>query len=222
MKIYNLLSALLQYPTNKMQKDTREAFQLLEQDTLLHKKTRQKVKKLVDHIAETNLLDLQIKYVELFDSTPSLSLHLFEHVHGDDSSRGQAMADLKGVYSEAGLEMKAGETPDYLPLFLEYMAAISIESAQESLKEIVDLLEIIYQRLSRRETPYAMALLALVELSKLKPNSKKVQDALKLSDGSLPDLEEIDKMWEEEPAFNGAANSAPCPHANTCQKGVSS
>ncbi len=218
MKIYSLLSALLQYPTQDMQKDVAEALVLLEQDNLLSKSTRKQLKNLLNHMEKTDILALQMKYVELFDRTPSLSLHLFEHVHGDDSARGQALADLRSVYTEAGLTSLPGELPDYLPLFLEYLAAVPIEKAQDSLKELVDLLEILHQRLSKRQTPYASILKSLVELSKLKPNDKKVKDALKLDDGSLPTPEDLDKTWEEEPAFNGAM-AAPCPHANSCQKG---
>ena len=38
----------------------------------------------------------------LFDRTRSLSLHLFEHVHGESRDRGQAMIDLKSQYEKAG------------------------------------------------------------------------------------------------------------------------
>ena len=39
----------------------------------------------------------------LFDRTRSLSLHLFEHVHGESRDRGQAMVDLKALYERHGL-----------------------------------------------------------------------------------------------------------------------
>ena len=37
----------------------------------------------------------------LFDRTRSLSLHLFEHVHGESRDRGQAMVDLQGALRAA-------------------------------------------------------------------------------------------------------------------------
>ncbi|MDD9912090.1 MAG: nitrate reductase molybdenum cofactor assembly chaperone [Alphaproteobacteria bacterium] len=219
MQIYTLLSALLQYPTADMQADIAEAEMLLTQDKLLSRACRQEVKALLAHVAQTDLLTLQMQYVDLFDRTPALALHLFEHVYGDDRARGQALADLQGVYAEAGLELNPGELPDYLPLFLAYLAAVPVETAQESLKELVDLLEILHQRLVKRKTPYAAVLRALVALAKLKPNQRKVQDALKLADGSLPDPEKVDALWAEEPAFNGTASAASCPHAQNCQQG---
>ena len=52
----------------------------------------------MNEIATGDLYDLQERYVLLFDRTRSLSLHLFEHVHGESRDRGQAMIDLKALY----------------------------------------------------------------------------------------------------------------------------
>jgi nitrate reductase delta subunit len=46
-------------------------------------------------LASGDLYDLQERYVLMFDHTRSLSLHLFEHVHGESRDRGQAMIDLR-------------------------------------------------------------------------------------------------------------------------------
>ena len=50
-----------------------------------------------------------------------LSLHLFEHVHGESRDRGQAMVDLKAMYENAGLFVTR-ELPDYVPLLLEFLS----------------------------------------------------------------------------------------------------
>ena len=59
---------------------------------------------LLSEIATGDLYDLQERYVLLFDRTRSLSLHLFEHVHGESRDRGQAMVDLKALYESHGLD----------------------------------------------------------------------------------------------------------------------
>ena len=64
-------------------------------------------------ITTGDLYDLQERYVLLFDRTRSLSLHLFEHVHGESRDRGQAMIDLKAQYAPElretlGLEQTEG------------------------------------------------------------------------------------------------------------------
>ncbi|MFZ8299880.1 nitrate reductase molybdenum cofactor assembly chaperone, partial [Staphylococcus aureus] len=55
----------------------------------------------IDSLAASDLIELQERYTFLFDRTRSLSLHLFEHVHGESRDRGQAMVDLIALY-EAG------------------------------------------------------------------------------------------------------------------------
>ncbi len=62
----------------------------------------QAVASLVDEIAQRDLYDAQERYILLFDRTRSLSLHLFEHVHGESRDRGQAMVDLIRLYEEGG------------------------------------------------------------------------------------------------------------------------
>lgn len=66
----------------------------------------------------TDLMDLQESYIGLFDRGRALSLHLFEHIHGQSRDRGQAMVDLLETYRRHGFELSARELPDYLPLFL--------------------------------------------------------------------------------------------------------
>ena len=58
----------------------------------------------------------------MFDYSKSASLYLFEHVHGDSKDRGQAMVDLIDLYKENGLQINQPELPDYLPVFLEFLA----------------------------------------------------------------------------------------------------
>lgn len=69
------------------------------------------------------LLDAQADYCELFDRGRATSLLLFEHVHGESRDRGQAMVDLMAQYRAAGLEIDSRELPDFLPLYLEYLAS---------------------------------------------------------------------------------------------------
>ena len=49
----------------------------------------------------TTSTTLQERYVALFDRSRSLSLHLFEHVHGESRDRGQAMVDLLAALRRA-------------------------------------------------------------------------------------------------------------------------
>ena len=64
---------------------------------------------LIDYFRTTDLIELQERYVQTFDRTPSHSLHLFEHVHGEDRARGQAMT------ANADRGCRARDAPVALP-----------------------------------------------------------------------------------------------------------
>ena len=126
MRILKALSALLTYPSPEMIAALPEIGQLFETSTLLSRHDRFGLQKLIDHLRDGDLLDRQEAFGLLFDRTRSLSLHLFEHVHGESRDRGQAMVDLIKVYEEGGFTPTTEELPDFLPLFLEY-ASLRIE-----------------------------------------------------------------------------------------------
>ena len=77
-----------------------------------------------------DLMDAQARYVALFDHSRSLSLHLYEHSHGESRDRGQAMVDLLNHYRANGLDLGTSELPDFLPLFLEFLSTRPAGEAQ--------------------------------------------------------------------------------------------
>ena len=93
-KTLKALSALLMYPTVDLQKAADEIERVLEADKLIPRHVGAQLRDLVNELASGDLYDSQERYVLLFDRTRSLSLHLFEHVHGESRDRGQAMIDL--------------------------------------------------------------------------------------------------------------------------------
>ncbi|MGO4611252.1 nitrate reductase molybdenum cofactor assembly chaperone, partial [Variovorax sp. 2RAF20] len=67
-------------------------------------------------------MDGQEHYGALFGRGRSLSLLLFEHVHGESRDRGQAMVDMMAQYEAAGFAIGVKELPDYIPLYLEFLS----------------------------------------------------------------------------------------------------
>lgn len=155
-------------------------------------------------MGDQDLLDLQEEFVALFDRTPSLCLHLFEHVHGDSRDRGQALVDLSNLYEDAGLIINTEEMPDFLPLFLEYLSVIEAEESRENLGEIANVLGVLSGRLNNRKSPYASVFDALIDASSIKPDSKVVAEALKESKGEKRTFDELDEAWEEQNAFDNS------------------
>src|SRR4051812_19750692 len=106
---YRALAALLSYPTEALQGATDEIAAVLVKDAIIPARRRAAIVILLDELATTDIYKLQERYFALFDRSRTLSLHLFEHIHGESRDRGQAMADLITLYESHGLHMAAGE-----------------------------------------------------------------------------------------------------------------
>ncbi len=203
-----VLSALLSYPTAELQAAVPELRAALVADGRLQQKHRQQLGKLLDEIAAGDLYDLQERYVLLFDRTRSLSLHLFEHVHGESRDRGQAMVDLRALYERHGLIPAANELPDHLPLFLEFLSEIPQAEAQGLLAETAHVLEALRLRLEKRTAPYAAVLAGAEALAEAGPQSEVVAALMQEPDEDPSDLAALDAAWEEEEVTFGPAAAA--------------
>ncbi len=200
-----IISALLSYPTKELIEAGPELRQALAKDDQADDKSRAWLEALIDDICAHDIYDAQERYVLLFDRTRTNSLHLFEHVHGESRDRGQAMVDLAVMYERQGFEIDAKELPDYLPLFLEYLSTQSPEEVHNLLAQTLHVIAAIRERLQKRQSIYANALLALEAISDAKPDAKAVADILAEPDDDPGDLTALDKIWEDEVVSFGAA-----------------
>lgn len=167
--------------------------------------------RLIDDLARLDLLEAQERYVHLFDRSRSLSMHLFEHVHGESRDRGQAMVDLKTMYEDRGFEIDAREMPDYLPLFLEFLSLLPSEEAHELLAQTAHIVAAIGARLKRRPSAYANAFAALSLLTRSEPDAALLSALLSAEEDDPDDLEALDRIWEEEAVtFGGNAGEGAC------------
>ncbi|MBI3451636.1 MAG: nitrate reductase molybdenum cofactor assembly chaperone [Rhodospirillales bacterium] len=111
MRSFKVLSALLAYPDAEVIAHREELRAILATEGAVPPAERAGIGRLIDELGAGDLLDAQERYVGLFDRTRSLSLQLFEHVHGDSRDRGQAMVDLAALYRRHGMEIAAQELP---------------------------------------------------------------------------------------------------------------
>jgi nitrate reductase molybdenum cofactor assembly chaperone NarJ/NarW len=209
-RTFKVLSALLSYPSADLQQAASELGAVIETEGLLPKAIRRQLEGLLSDIASGDLYDLQERYVLLFDRTRSLSLHLFEHVHGESRDRGQAMVDLLGMYEARGLAAVKNELPDFLPLFLEFLATLPQAEACDTLGEPAHILSALAERLCKRQSPYEAAFRALVALAAVKPKGEEVSALLALPDPDPLDLAVLDAAWEDEAVTFG-------PGAGSCK-----
>jgi nitrate reductase molybdenum cofactor assembly chaperone NarJ/NarW len=191
-RTYRALAALLSYPTEALQAATQELAEILQQENIVSATRRTAIDALLEEIAQADIYDLQERYFALFDRSRTLSLHLFEHIHGESRDRGQAMADLISLYESHGLEMSAGELPDFLPLFLEFLSLLPEAEARAMLTEPAGILRALSERLAKRQTPYAAVMEALADLARAPAAG---MSAIPEEDPN--DLAAMDAAWEE-------------------------
>jgi len=199
-----IISALLSYPTKELLEAGDELRQALAGDIQANNKARAWLRALIDDISALDIYDAQERYVLLFDRTRTNSLHLFEHVHGESRDRGQAMVDLAAMYDAQGFEIDAKELPDYLPLFLEYLSTQSDEEVHNLLGQTLHVICAIRERLQKRKSIYANALLALEAIANAKPDQNAVAQILEEPADDPDDLAALDKIWEDEVVSFGA------------------
>ena len=213
MQILKVISLLLDYPSAALQSARDELDQAISTAREISPEQRRALVALLNELASGDLMDVQERYSELFDKGRSLSLLLFEHVHGESRDRGQAMVDLMAQYEEAGFAIGVKELPDYIPLYLEYLASRDDLEAREGLADVEHLLALLAARLEERESPYAACLRALLQIAGVDPSEKlgevRQQVAQEVRDDSL---EALDKIWEEEAVdFMQAEQQERCP-----------
>lgn len=219
-KTFKVLSALLSYPTAELQTAAPEFAAVLDSEALMPEPIRQALAPLIAQIAGDDLYELQERYVLLFDRTRSLSLHLFEHIHGESRDRGQAMIDLAELYYRNGMAISARELPDYLPLFLEFLSTQSEAEARDLLAQPLHIISALATRLMRRESVYAAALRAIEAVARSKPEAVALQELLDEVEDDPNDLAALDAIWEEEAvtfgpgAPDGGSDGDNCPNVS--------
>jgi len=202
-----MFSALLSYPTSEMRAALDEMAGLIERSPLIAPAERPGLLALIASLGEGDLLDAEERYCELFDRGRALSLHLFEHLHGESRDRGTAMVELKQLYRAAGFDLVGNELPDYLPVVLEYLSCRELPEARDMLVDCAHILRVIARALIARQSDYAAVLQALlviageqpVDVAKVPPAKERIED--------------LDRAWREEPAFGGDPQAAARPPA---------
>lgn len=191
------LSALLSYPSAELKQHIGEVRSALCSEAALPAALQQQLEPLLRSFESEDLLELQARYCGLFDHTRSLSLHLFEHVHGDSRERGQAMIDLGEQYLSNGFAIEGSELPDFLPLFLEFLSCLPLAEARDWLSQPAHVLAVLEQRLAERGSAYAAIFVALLALSGAKPDPDAVAELQERSKSS--ESRPVDQDWEEAP-----------------------
>ncbi|OGA39877.1 MAG: nitrate reductase molybdenum cofactor assembly chaperone [Betaproteobacteria bacterium RIFCSPLOWO2_12_FULL_68_19] len=190
---YRALAALLAYPEGELIDALPEIRAALS--------PQRDLAALLDEMRREPLTALQERYVALFDRSRALSLHLFEHVHGESRDRGQAMVDLAQTYASRGFAVAGNELPDYLPAFLEFLSVLPREEARGMIGEAAEILRALGDRLAERGSRYAAVFAALLAAGGEAGLTRPLAARPTTGEESSPAA--IDKAWMDEPVTFG-------------------
>ncbi len=207
------MSLILSYPTPELQAAMAEIAGAVASDTRLTAATRRALRPLLEELRSHDIYELQERYVMLFDRSRTLSLNLFEHVHGESRDRGGAMVSLLETYRAGGYEPATTELPDHLPLLLEFLSMRPFAEARETLADAAHILKALNVRLTRRESTYDAVFAALQQLSGIKADGQSVAELLEEPEADPDDLDALDAVWEESEVRFGPDPNAGCPQA---------
>ena len=210
-RTFKALSALLSYPTAELQAAIPEIATVLHREALLPADALSALSPLMVALHTGSLIEAQERYVFLFDRSRTLSLCLFEHVHGDSRDRGGAMVDLLETYRAGGFELTTNELPDHLPVLLEYLAHRPLGEARAMLGETTHILAALAERLERRGSPYKAVFAALTALAASPADIEALRALAAVPMDDPADLAALDAVWDEAAVTFGPDPNAGCP-----------
>lgn len=222
-KLLKVISLLMDYPSDELfADDTLGACKdIVATSKLISPEVRQEINAFVDELSSKGEIEAQSVYDSLFERGRSLSLWLFEHVHGESRDRGQAMVDLMGQYEEAGFAIDVKELPDYLPMYLEFLSykagfADDVEIRMD-IADVSHIIALLGARLVDKGSSYAGLFKALLQIAG-KPLTVIDDELAKMGKDKVDDttFDAIDKEWEEEAVdFLAAKQEERCPSSQT-------
>ncbi len=171
MRLYKIMSALLEYPDQELKSAIPEIDELLRNELALSAEDFAVIRKFTGWMSAMEVTELQAAYVQTFDMTPEHSLHLTHHLFGDDRGRGPALIDLAEYYKEFGLVVDEKELPDYLPLVLEFASTLEPVEAKVFMGQTVKVLTQLALNLEKAESPYAPLVRVIEKRGQLVPVS---------------------------------------------------
>jgi nitrate reductase molybdenum cofactor assembly chaperone NarJ/NarW len=217
MLTFKVLAALLIYPEAELTESLDEMAAVLDAERALPSLERRALEALMEDLRAADLMDAQARYVALFDHARSLSLHLYEHSHGESRDRGQAMVNLLNHYRAKGLELGTSELPDFLPLFLEFLSTQPADEGQALICQAIGVVALLRARLEQRQSLYAAVFRAIEALAGQPADETAIRETL-AGEARDDTPEALDRAWEEAPVTfrddPGAAAGSGCAAAS--------
>jgi nitrate reductase delta subunit len=211
MKSFKALSLLLSYPTAEILAALPGIRAVLHDEGLFGPRRMAGIDHLISHLGQLDLYEAEEQYVMLFDRSRTLSLNLFEHLHGESRDRGGAMVELLELYRAGGFDLAATELPDHLPVLLEFLSTQPAAVAEDTLADAAAILTALAERLTRRQSPYAAVFEALAAHAGADGNEAEAAILAAQPDDDPEDLAALDAAYAEAQVVFGPDPNAGCP-----------
>lgn len=185
--LFRIASVLLTYPDDELLDGTPEvaaAVARIEDAGL-----RGRLAFFLVWFGASDRLDVQQHYVRTFDLRRSSGLNLTYHLHGDTRKRGVALLTLKQRYRAQGFTLDDRELPDFLPVVLEYAAALGPGEGEAPLRQHRRGVELLLAALDAQRSPYAHVVAAVAAV--LPPLTDADREALALLAHDGPPVERV-------------------------------
>ncbi len=98
------------------------------------------------------------QYVATFDMSRRTTMYLTYWTAGDTRNRGAQMHAFVSAYRDAGAQPPKSESPDHLPVVLEFAATVDPEAGRRLLIEHRVPIDLLHRGLVERGSPYADAI----------------------------------------------------------------
>lgn len=201
-------SLLLGYPDDQLVADLPVVRAAI--DTLPDR-LAEPLRRVVDQLEATPLPDLQVDYVETFDSRRRCNLYLTYFTHGDTRKRGLALLRFKQTYLRSGFVLDADpargeELPDHLCVVLEYAATVDQRLGWKLLLDHRASLELL--RLSLRDAGSLWTGAVEAVCATLPRVRADEADLVRKLVEEGPPAEEVGLTPYGEPAFDGRLEAA--------------
>lgn len=194
---WQVASLLIDYP------DEDQPLDVVEQAVAgLPEEVRTPLTRFLEHRRNTPLGELQVDYVETFDTRRRCTLFLTYFLHGDTRKRGMALLRFKQTYLAAGLELDDRELPDHLAVVLEFAATADLEEGRRLLLDHRAGLELLRLSLTDLGSPYADVVTAVC--AGLPPVSGDDLEVVRKLAAEGPPDEEVGLTPYGEPGFDAA------------------
>lgn len=165
MRVFKLLSVLLDYPSDERLEEIRQAVveaggaealvSGLDQTRTFSPEEHHGIAQFLDGLLAMEPTEVKGRYVQTFDLTAEHSLHLTHHIFGEEKTRGPALIDLTEYLKTYGFTHPEAELPDYLPLLLEFVSELDETEAKVFLGDAGKVLKVLASNLEKTDNPYA-------------------------------------------------------------------